>query len=280
VDIMLDAAPPAIIRLIRMRSFFQTVLLVLVLLLVALVSALTAMRLAIHTREVSVPKLVGLTPLEAERATSSLGLPVMVERQYYSATVPEGKIMSQLPEPGSQVRRGWQVRVAESLGPQRVAIPGVLGQSGRAAQINIRRHSLDLGAFAEVAIPGTPADQVVSQSPPANASGVSTPRIALLVTAAAPPPAFVMPSFVGQPLGSVTQTLQNAGMRLGTVTVVTKESPSAANPATAEPASPIISPAQAPAPALASPASIIVAQTPAGGQKITAGSTINFDVQP
>jgi beta-lactam-binding protein with PASTA domain len=262
-----------------MRSFFQTVLLVLALLLVSLVSALTAMRLAIHTREVSVPKLVGLTPLEAERAASSLGLPVIVERQYYSATVPEGKIMSQLPEPGTEVRRGWQVRVAESLGPQRVAIPGVLGQSERAAQINIRRHSLDVGALAEVAIPGTPADQVVSQSPPANASGISTPRIGLLVTAAAPPPAFVMPSFVGQPLGSVTQTLQNAGMRLGTVTVVTKESPPAAGPAAAEAGSPVAGPAPAAA-GLASPASIIVAQTPAAGQKIAAGSAINFDVQP
>ena len=55
------------------------------------------------------------------------GLEINVERQYYSPTVPEGKILSQLPPAGSQVRRGWQVRVAESLGPQRVEIPNVIG---------------------------------------------------------------------------------------------------------------------------------------------------------
>ena len=66
------------------------------------------------------------------------GFQMDIERQYYSATVPEGKILSQLPPPGTQVRRGWQIRVAQSLGPQRVEIPNVLGESQRAAEINIR----------------------------------------------------------------------------------------------------------------------------------------------
>ena len=67
-----------------MKSFVRLVLLVLVLLTVALFSALTAMRFAIHGREVAVPKLIGLTPAEAERSVSALGPQIMVERQYYS----------------------------------------------------------------------------------------------------------------------------------------------------------------------------------------------------
>src|ERR1700681_826137 len=51
-----------------MRQFFRMLLLALVLITVALVSALTAMRLAIHGREVTVPKLVGMSPLAGERA--------------------------------------------------------------------------------------------------------------------------------------------------------------------------------------------------------------------
>src|SRR6266852_1663264 len=106
-----------------MKSFFRLVLLALVLLVVALVSALTAMRFAIHGREVAVPDLVGKAPGEARRIAEESGLQVDIERQYYSANVPEGRILSQLPLPGTQVRRGWQIRVAESLGPQRVEIP-------------------------------------------------------------------------------------------------------------------------------------------------------------
>ncbi|PYX84377.1 MAG: penicillin-binding protein, partial [Acidobacteria bacterium] len=94
-------------------------MLVLVLLAVALVSALTAMRFAIHGREVVVPKLVGMTPAEADRTAQASGLLLEVERQYYSPNVPEGRVMSQVPAAGTKVRHGWQVRVAQSLGPQR-----------------------------------------------------------------------------------------------------------------------------------------------------------------
>ena len=48
-----------------MKSFFRLVLLALVLLVVALISALTAMRLAIHGHEVAVPDLVGKNPAVA-----------------------------------------------------------------------------------------------------------------------------------------------------------------------------------------------------------------------
>ena len=83
-----------------MKSFFRLVLLALVLLVVALVSALTAMRFAIHGREVAVPDLVGKTPAEARRIADAGGFQMDIERQYYSPTVPEGKILSQLPARG------------------------------------------------------------------------------------------------------------------------------------------------------------------------------------
>ena len=247
-------------------------MLALVLVIVAMVSALTAMRFAIHGQEVAVPPLVGLAPGEAERAAAALGLQMAIERQYYSPQIPEGRIMSQLPLPGTKVRRGWQVRVAQSLGPTRVAIPDVTGQSEHAAELNIRRRGLDVAALAEVEAPGIPADQVLAQSPPANAAQVLAPKISLLVTVAAEPPAFVMPSFVGQTLGSVNRTLQDEGFKLGNVTVAAPESAvagDAANPAPAPPQAP-------PQP---SPASIIVSQIPAAGQKILAGTSVSFEVR-
>src|SRR6266446_5612240 len=185
----------------------------------ALVLALTAMRFAIHGQEVAVPGVIGMSPAEAERAVAGLGLQIVIERQYYSPQIPEGKIMSQLPLPGTRVRRGWQVRVAQSLGPMRIAIPDVAGQSERAAELNIRRRGLDVDSMAEIPVLIGPADQVLAQSPPANASQVAAPKISLLVSVAAEPEAFVMPNFVGQPLGSASRTLQDAGFRLGSVSV-------------------------------------------------------------
>jgi eukaryotic-like serine/threonine-protein kinase len=273
-----------------MKSVIRFALLALVLVIVAMVSALTAMRFAIHGQEVAVPTLVGLTPGEAEHAAASSGLQISIERQYYSPNIPDGRIMSQLPLPGTKVRRGWQLRVAQSLGPTRVTIPDVTGQSEHAAELNIRRRGLDVASMADMGVPGIPPDQVVAQSPPANTPDVLAPNISLLVTTDSQAQAFVMPSFIGQPLGTVSQTLEDAGFKLGTVTVAPppiSEVPDT-NASATQQSSPPTSPAAPPAPPATTPitpppqptpASIVVAQSPAPGQKILSGAVVNLQVR-
>jgi beta-lactam-binding protein with PASTA domain len=210
-------------------------------------------------------------PFEAERAGAALGLQVVVERQFYSADIPEGRIMSQMPPPGTKVRRGWSVRVAQSLGPQRVAIPNVTGGSERVAELNVRRRGFSLGSMAHLHLPGAPVDQVMSQSPPANASGVSAPKISLLISDGPEPPVYVMPNLTGQPLGSAMLALQDAGIKVGKISVLPASPPSPGEPQAAPVAPSAVSEPSA--------ASMIVTQAPAPGQKIAAGSTVNFEVR-
>jgi beta-lactam-binding protein with PASTA domain len=254
-----------------MRGLFRLFWMALVLLVVALLSALTAMRFAIHGREVSIPDLRGKTPIEARRLADDTGLAVAVERSYYSPTVPEGRVLSQMPAPGTTVRPGWEVRLAMSLGPQRVAIPQVVGDSERAAAITIAQRRLELGPAAGIQIPGIDPGQVMGQNPPADAADVAAPKISLLVSQASQPQAFVMPTFIGQPLGTVTITLKSAGFAVGKVSVAPLDSVSApGNAASGAKTTPLAAP---------SPASIIVAQDPVPGSKILAGSAINFVVK-
>jgi beta-lactam-binding protein with PASTA domain len=238
-----------------MRGFFRFVFLALVLLTVALMSALTAMRVAIHGREVAVPKLVGLTPLQAERLALQNGLLIDIEDRFYSAEVAEGRIMSQLPPAGQKVRRGWRVRLAESLGPQQVVIPDVVGQSGRAAEINLRRRGLEPGTVALAHIPGQPLDQVIAQSPPPAAIGIASPKVNLLLAAAPDPPAFVMPNFAGHQLAEAARYIQDAGLRLGAVRVSTNGAGQSAGAPT-----------------------VVVKQSPAAGQKVSPGMSVELDV--
>ena len=246
-----------------MKTFIRYILMALVLLVVAMFSALITMTLAIHVREVAIPDLVGKTAAEARRLAEADGLELSIEREYYSPKIPQGRILSQMPSPGTKVRRGWQIQIAESLGPQRVTIPNVLQQSERVAEMNIQHRGLDLGAIAEAQIPGAAADQVLSQSPPPNASDVSAPKISLLVAEAAGPQTFVMPSFIGQAVGAASQTLQDAGFKVGNITMEGQS--------------------QTPAPATSAPrpnaGSIIVTQTPTAGDKITLGAAIDFQVR-
>ena len=235
--------------MLRLIKYF---LLGLVLLLVCFASALLAMRFAIHGREVRVPKFIGLKPVDAERVANSEGLVLTFESRFYSSDVPEGYIVSQAPAPDTKVRRGWKVRVAESLGAQRASIPNVVGQSERVAELNITRRGLEIGSVATIHFPGAPPSTIVAQSPAAGTKNAVSPRISLIVSASDNAEAYVMPNFVSQPLSVATSTLEKAGFVLGDV--VNVDDPSG-------------------------PSGNIVKQTPSAGTKISAGATINFQVR-
>lgn len=249
---------------------------------VALVSALVTMRIALHAREVRVPNLHARTPAEARRLAEQDGLTAQVDRQYYSATVPEGRIISQTPAAGSIVRRGWNVRFAVSLGPQRVTIPQVVGQSQRAAGITLQQRGLDV-SVSEINVPGAPPGQVLAQDPPANATDVSAPKVSMVVAGDAGPDAFLMPSFVGRPLGSVALAVTSAGFSLGKVTIADQSTLMTSPPPAATfgqipqaPPVPVTNPPNAGSP---SPAAIVVSQQPAPGQRILAGGEIRLTVR-
>ena len=167
---------------------------------VALLSALITMRLAIHTGEVEVPDLSGMTLEEAAQKSTGAQLNLTIENRFYSTTVPPGRVLSQSPAAGTTVRKGWHMRITESIGPQRVGIPDTVGMNEHDAGAAIRRASLDLGTLAYLPSPGTP-DTVLAQTPPANAEGVDKPEIALLLSqpAAAAPAAYVMPNLGTRP---------------------------------------------------------------------------------
>src|SRR5205085_9489842 len=140
-----------------------------------------------------------------------------------------------VPAAGIKVRRGWTVRVAQSLGPQRIAIPDVTSESQRVAELNVRRRGLDIGSVAQINLADTAPEQVVSQNPPAKASGVSIPKINLLISSGPAQATYVMPNFIGQPLGSVMLALQDAGVKVGRVSIVGIDVQSAPNPPPSQP---------------------------------------------
>jgi beta-lactam-binding protein with PASTA domain len=92
----------------------------------------------------------------------------------------------------------------------------------------------------------------------------------LLVSDSSLPKAFVMPSFIGQSVGTATAALRGAGLQAGRVSLAT--------PATG-PQLPGAASLPAPAPVAISAGSIIVSQNPISGQKVLAGSAVTFIVR-
>jgi eukaryotic-like serine/threonine-protein kinase len=275
----------------RINRFFNILLGALAMLVVALLSAFIAMRLAIHGREVKVPNLAGLTMAEASKQTRSQGLRLTLENRFYSPNTPPGRILAQSPQPGITVRREWTVRVTESLGAQQVAIPDLLGQSERTASINIRRLGLEQGVVAHIASPGDPG-VVIAQTPPPNASGVDTPRVSLLLSEpeeAESPDAFIMPSLTGLTLAGAAARAAAAGLHIVSAEDLNLGTPNPTAATQTATASPAATPTAAATPqtgsattsssTTAQPLSAIgtvVAQTPLSGHRVVKGEPVHI----
>lgn len=254
-----------------MKRVFTLLLGALAMVAVALTSAFVAMRLAIHGREAVVPTLIGLTVSDASTTAGKEGLHLNLENRFYSAGIPAGRILAQDPASGSRVRREWPIRITESLGPQRVSIPDLAGESERAATISIRRLSLELGVVAHLAVAGDP-DVVLTQTPPANSGGVDSPRLSLLVSVVgdAPLRAYVMPSLVGLSYSAATARAATAGLHLA---AAVDSPPLAVSP---EIASPAASPNDLPASrAAVHPTGNVIAQAPQAGRHVVRGDVVH-----
>lgn len=202
-------------NLSAIKNFFQVASLLMLLVTAALMAAILTMHFAIHGAEVQVPAFKAMTVAEARSQAAGMGLNLAVDNRYYSGDVAAGHILSQSPAPGTVVRREWQVRVAESLGPQKVNVPEVVGKDARVAELEMRRAGLELGATVKFPTAKFTAGTVLAQDPPAHAQDIAKPVVNFLV--AAPddvvPDGFVMPDLVGTNGASSVAALAKVGIK-------------------------------------------------------------------
>ena len=267
-----------------MLQIFRALSAVLLLVTIALVSALITMRLAIHGAEVQVPSLSGLTLPAAIQQLRARGLQAGIDGRFYSATQPAGDVLTQSPAPGTLVRKSWRVRVTVSLGPQKAAIPAVNGMNETLATITIRRTGLQLGDVVALQYPYAPEDTVIAQTPTAHATDVQGPRVSLLTAQAEPPAedADVMPDLTGESFTQAALAVIHAGFELAPLRTASGPPPSA-NPRgqspTATPPLPQAPLTSTPTSASA-PSGTVISEIPAAGTRIPVGSTIQLAVQP
>ncbi|HEV2326406.1 MAG TPA: PASTA domain-containing protein [Terracidiphilus sp.] len=198
-----------------MPGFFRVASLLMVLVAVALLAAIITMHFAIHGAEVQIPALKSMTIADARRETAGLGLNFDVDNRYYSGDVAPGHILTQSPAPGTIVRRGWTVRVSESLGPQKVDVPETVGDTEQLAELKLRRAGLEVGTVAQLPGAGAPEGTVLAQDPPPHAQDIEKPAVSLLIagTADESPDGWVMPDFTGWTLQSAQAALARVGIK-------------------------------------------------------------------
>jgi eukaryotic-like serine/threonine-protein kinase len=203
----------------QIRALFRVFLMFTVLVAVALISAITTIRLAIHGHQTAVPDLTGVSVEQAERKLNGLGLGLTVEDRLYSQYA-ANQIVSQVPASGTEIKTGQRVHVLVSLGPVQASVPNLVGTSVRAARISAMQRGLTVGDVAAIHAEGAEPDQVVAQDPPPENTTVRRPAVNLLVSLGPPPVAYLCPNFVGRSIVDVRQELAQQNLQVGPVTPV------------------------------------------------------------
>lgn len=234
---------------------FRMACVVMLLVAVAMISAITTMHFAIHGAEVKIPALKGMTIAEARSQAAGMGLNLDVDNRYYSSDIAAGHILSQSPPAGTVVRREWHVRVSESLGPQKVDVPDTVGTDVRVAALRLRRAGLQVGVTAKLPWPEAQENAVLAQDPPAHSHGIAQPSVNILVAAPdnSAPDGYVMPDLTGIPVTAAMDQLARVGLKVDPPTYIDVNVPAVSAPGTA------------PAPPVA-PGSVITQQPLAGAR--------------
>jgi serine/threonine-protein kinase len=195
----------------RLEQVGRMMLLLFILASAAFLSAITAMRIAIHGREVTMPNLVGINVSEANKVLNSRGLLLRVADRIYT-DLPINVVVRQTPPPGMLMKVSQQAHVVLSLGQRQLRIPLLEGNSLRASRIELLREGLQVGEVSAVTTPDTAADTVIIQSPKPGA-GAATPRVDVLVSQGQRETAYVMPHLVGMNESEAQRRLDVAGLR-------------------------------------------------------------------
>lgn len=265
-----------------MRQMFRALSAVLVLLAIALFSALITMRLAIHGSEVRVPSLAGLTLVDAVAQLHGHGLQAGIDRRFYSTIQPAGHVLTQSPAAGTRVRKSWRVRITVSLGPQKVAIPALDGMDESIATITIRRIGLQPGNVVSMPYAYSPEGTVIAQTPLAKAMDVEGPKIGLLVAQPAPAQedASVMPDLTGESFTAAAWTIIHAGFKLAPILNLPAMPATPASASTSGTTAANTSTSSLPLQEPSVPPGTVIAQFPVAGSCIPSGAMIQLTVQP
>lgn len=195
----------------RLEWLSRVVVLVFILASAAFLSAITAIRIALHGREVTMPNIVGLPVAEASKSLQSRGLVLRVADRIYS-DLPINVVVRQTPPAGLLMKVSQQAHVILSLGQRQLQIPLLEGNSLRASRIELLRAGLQVGEVTSVTVTDRPVDEVVIQTPKPGA-GAATPRVDVLVSQGPRENAYVMPSLIGLNENDAQHRLDLAQMR-------------------------------------------------------------------
>ena len=141
-----------------------------------------------ETKYQKTPNVVGASQANAVASINGKNLEVLIKEEY-SSTVSEGYVISQSPDPGTELEEGSTVTVVVSKGKQTVTLSSVVGETESDAIEKIKALGLNAKSDSEYS-ETVEAGRVIRQDPAANEELMpgSTVKIVVSLGPTPPPP--------------------------------------------------------------------------------------------
>ncbi len=159
----------------------------------------------------TVPSVQGRTQAQALSAVHQAALDATVT-QAFSETVPTGVVVSADPGPGSTLRRGADVALVVSKGPERYAVPPVVGMTLAEATAQLKSVNLKVGKVSKAFDEKVPEGQVVTAKPGPGASLKKSTAVALTVSRGRQP--IDVPDLTGKNANRAARQLSGLGLKV------------------------------------------------------------------
>lgn len=166
---------------------------------------------------VIVPDLSGKDVVYVLELLTDLGLNTKVEGSEYSTEIPKNSVIFQEPEPGSEIKKGRDVRVILSKGPKSILMPKLENLPVQQARIILEENSLCQGQISSTYSNRIKKNSVIAQVPSAGTMITRGDCINLLVSLGIRPKIYKMPDLKGRFLESAIPLIESSNLTLGKI---------------------------------------------------------------
>ncbi len=185
---------------------------------VAGITAYLTLALIIKSEDtVIVPDFIGKDVVFVLESLTEIGLNTKVKGSEYSNAVPKNHIIFQEPRAGAEIKKGRDVKIIFSKGPQMIPMPNVAGLSLRQARLILEEQDLCRGSLAHAFDHSADKDTVIAQSPASAEIVRRGSCVDLLVSEGPRPASYKMPDLSELQLEDALLTIEKYSLPAGKI---------------------------------------------------------------
>lgn len=171
-------------------------------------------------KEVVLPTLTGKNIIYVLETLTRMGLNVKLETTEYDDSVPRYAVISQSPKPGTTIKKGRNVTILLSKGPESILMPDLRLASLTQAELLLEKNDFIPGAMVYTHSRTTPKDRVIAQYPIPFSNTLKQTRCDLLISLGPRQPAMVMPNLTGLRLEAIPSLMDQHNLRISKITSI------------------------------------------------------------